>query len=339
MFKIYEVLLEKEKQQQIDFLEQHNLDYEYDITYSIVVKYEKEIVATASLANNVMKCFAVKKEYSGQNITGLMYKHLIQVLEERNVYHFFVFTTPENEQVFTSFNMKRIVKTMNTVLLEGGDTITNVLTNLKEEFSVSNDRKGCVIINANPLTFGHLYLIEQGAKNHKEFLVFVVSEDLSSFTFEDRFEIIKSATKHLDNVKVLPTLSYLVSKVTFPRYFLKEDILIQDEQTLVDVLVYKDFFKKIFNIETRYVGTEPFSVTTNKYNEVLKNYLGPSLKIIERLELKGKAISASQVRKYIKDNRIEELKDLVPEATYNYLLSKKGQVVIDLIQNKELTRH
>ena len=50
-------------------------------------------------------------------------------------------------------------------------------------------------------------------------------------------KIIKKAVKHLDNVHVLPTLSYLVSKLTFPKYFLKEDQLISDEQTLVDAFV------------------------------------------------------------------------------------------------------
>ena len=339
MFKINEVILEKEKELQIEFLNTHHLDYELDINYAILVYNEQELIATASLANNVMKCFTVKKEYSGQNITGLMFNYLVQVLNERNIYHYFVFTSPEKEKVFASFSMKRVVKTMNTVLLEGGDDILNVLGRLKSEYKISDNKKGCVIINANPMTLGHLYLVEEGAKNHDEFLVFVVSEDLSSFKFEDRVNIIKDATKHLKNVTILPTLSYLVSKVTFPKYFLKEDYLIKDEQTLVDVLVYKEYYKKIFKISQRYLGSEPFSYTTNKYNETLLSYLPNHITIIERKEKKETPISASLVRKLIKKNHIDKIKDYVPEATFNFLKSEKGQSVIKEIQSKELTRH
>lgn len=339
MFTINEVLLPKEKEMQIAFLNKHRLEYEYDITYSILVYDGHKLIATASIANNVMKCFAVEKEYSGQNITGLMYNHMVQVLSERNIFHYFVFTAPENEKIFTSFNMKRVVRTMNTALLEGGDNIHNVLGKLKSEYNVSDEKKGCVIINANPMTNGHLYLIEEGSKNHDQFLVFVVSEDLSSFPFEDRFNIIKEATSHLKNVIVLPTLSYLVSKITFPKYFLIDDILVTEEQTLVDVLVYKEYYSKIFNISKRYVGTEPFSVTTNKYNEVLKTYLGNGIEIIERKTQSDTAISASLVRKLIKDNEINKIKEYVPKATYQYLQSKKGQLVIKDIQSRDLRRH
>ena len=267
MFQIKEVVLEEEKDILISFLNTNNLDYEYDIDYSILVYDNSNLIGTASLSNNVMKCFLVEKEYSGKNITNIMFSHLVNVLNQKNVFHYFVYTTPNNEVIFRSLNMKTIVKTMNTVLLEGGAEIKQVLKNLKEEYLVSDNKKAAVIINANPMTLGHLYLIETAASENKEVLVFVVSEDLSSFPFKDRFKIIKETTKHLKNVTVLPTLSYLVSKITFPKYFLKEDQLIKDEQTLVDVLVYKEYYTKIFNINKRYLGEEPFSYNTNKYNK------------------------------------------------------------------------
>ena len=339
MFKIKEVIIDAERDSQIEFLDKHRLDYEYDITYAILVYEDKKIIATASLANNVMKCFLIAKEYSGQNITGLMFNHLVSVLNERGIYHYFVYTTPENEKVFTSLNMKKIAKTMNTVLLEGGDNIEDVLLWLKNEYNVSNNKKACVIINANPMTLGHYHLIETAAKKHSEVLVFVVSEDMSSFPFKDRFEIIKEATKAFINVTVLPTLSYLVSRITFPKYFLKEDQLIKEEQTLIDVLVYKEYYTRIFNIHTRYLGEEPYSFNTDKYNKVLKDHLGNHIKIIRRKEVDEQIVSASLVRKMLKANMISKIKNLVPKATYDYLLTKNGQEVIKQIQTKKLGRH
>lgn len=339
MFDIKEVLLEEEKNKLISFLHKNNLEYEFDIDYSILVYDQEELIATSSLSRNVMKCFLVREDYKNQNITTLMFHHLVNELKQRGVYNYFVFTSPSNEKVFTSLHMKKIVETMNTVLLEGGDFITDVLKELKLQYNISNNKKAAVIINANPMTLGHMYLIETAAKENNEVLVFVVSEDLSSFPFKDRIEIIEKACSHLENVTVLPTLSYLVSKITFPKYFLKEDQLIQEEQTLVDVLVYKEYYKKIFNIETRYLGEEPYSFNTSKYNQTLKDYLNSNVKIVKRLEKNHKPISASLVRKLIKANKIEKIKEYVPEATYQYLISEKGQKVIETIQRKKLGRH
>ena len=339
MFKIKEVLLDEEKTVQIDFLKKHNLDYEFDIDYSILIYDLDKLIATASLANNVMKCFLVDDSYKNQQITNIMFKHLIDILHEKSIFHFFVFTKPENEKIFLSLNMKKIVETMNTVLLEGGDSIHNQLDKLKKDYHISDNKKACVIINANPMTNGHLYLIETASKENDEVVVFVVSEDLSSFPFEHRFKIITEACAPFKNVQVVPSLSYLVSKLTFPKYFLKEDQLIQAEQTLVDVLVYKLYYTKHFNIKLRYLGEEPFSFNTDKYNQVLKDYLGGNIKIIERKEQNNQIISASLVRKSIKANKIDKIKEFVPLATYNYLLSDLGQTVIKKIQNNKLGRH
>lgn len=339
MFKIKEVILDEERDILISLLKKNNLDYEYDIDYSILVYDESVLIATASLSNNVMKCFLVINEYAGKNITNLMFSHLVNVLNQKKIFHYFVYTTPNNELIFKSLNMKKIVETMNTVLLEGGEEITNVLMNLKKEYKVSDNKKACVIINANPMTLGHVFLIETAANENDEVLVFVVSEDLSSFPFIDRFEIIKKATSHLKNIIVLPTLSYLVSKITFPKYFLKEDQLIKDEQTLIDVLVYKEFYTKIFNIKRRYLGEEPFSFNTDKYNKVLKDHLGGHITIITRKKVGSHVVSASLVRKLIKANKLKKIKKYVPLATYDYLISESGLEIINKIKESKLGRH
>lgn len=339
MYLIKEVVLEEEQKKLVSLLSKHNLEYEYDIDFSVLVYDDDKLIATGSIANNIMKCFLVVEAYKGKHITNLIFKYLVDILYSKNIHHFFVFTLPKNEKIFLSLNMKRVVKTMNTVLLESGEHISDVLNRLKINYDISNSKKACLIINANPMTLGHQYLIETAAKENKEVIVFVVSEDLSSFPFSDRFKIIKEATKHLTNVKVLPSLSYLVSRITFPKYFLKEDQLIQDEQTLVDVLVYKEYYAKIFKINMRYLGEEPYSYNTSKYNKVLKDYLGQHVKIIKRLEHNKKAISASQVRKLMKADKIEKLKDLVPKATYDFLQSERGKEVIKKIQSNKLGRH
>lgn len=339
MLKFEEVLLDKEKTTQIALLERYNLEYEYDIDYAVLVYDENQLIGTASLARNVMKCFLVVEEAQGMQVMTKMYEHLLEVLEEREIDHYFVYTMPQNEDIFEQLGMHVLVRTMNTVLLEGGRHIEDVLQQLKEQYHLDSRKKHCVIINGNPMTLGHLYLIEEAAKNTEQLLVFVVSEDASSFPFEDRFAIIKKATEHIENVVVLPTMNYLVSKITFPKYFLKEDQLIDAEQTLIDVLIYKEYFVKFFNIKKRYLGEEPFSYNTNKYNQVLRQYMNGHIEIIPRKAIGENIISASKVRKLLKANKLNKVKDYVPKATFDFLQSKKGQSVINHLIDHTLERH
>lgn len=339
MFTIKEVLLKEDSIKRDQFLKKHHMDCDQDVTHSILVYDQDTLVGTASIAKNVMKCFLVTPSYQHQNITTLMFNHLVGHLEMQGIHHYFVYTDADKDKIFEDLHMKLIVKTMNTALLEGGKTIDHVLTQLKKDYEIDDGPKAAIIMNANPMTLGHLYLVETAAKEANHVLVFVVSEDVSKFPFEDRFDIIQKATAHLPNVTVLPTLDYLVSKITFPKYFLKEDQLIQDEQTLVDVLVYKEYFVPIFNIERRYLGEEPYSYNTNKYNHVLKDYLNQHVKIIKRKEQFNHPISASFVRKLIRANKIDKIKDYVPRASYEYLMSDRGQKVIKRIQKTEWSRH
>ena len=76
------------------------------------------------------------------------------------------------------------------------------------------------------------------------------------------------------------------------------------------------------NIKTRFVGQEPFDPLTRHYNEEMKKLLpeyGCGVVEIPRLEKDGGAVSASRVRKFLKDGNFEEIKKIVPEETFRYL--------------------
>ena len=63
---------------------------------------------------------------------------------------------------------------------------------------------GAIVMNCNPFTKGHRYLIEQAAGQVDLLYIFVVEEDKSTFKFEDRIEMVRRGTVDLDKVKVLP---------------------------------------------------------------------------------------------------------------------------------------
>ena len=50
-------------------------------------------------------------------------------------------------------------------------------------------------------------------------------------------------------------------------------------------------------------------------------------------------ISASTVRQIIKNGNLEDLKNLVPETTYNYFLSDEAKTIIDKIRSQDNVIH
>lgn len=137
------------------------------------------------------------------------------------------------------------------------------------------DRKdvGAIVMNCNPFTLGHQYLIEYASKQVEILIIFVVEENKSYFEFEDRIELVRQGTKHLDNVYVIPSGKMIISTVTFPGYFLKDTPEAVNLDTSMDVSIFGEYIARAFHIKTRFVGEEPFDIVTRNYNESMKRIL------------------------------------------------------------------
>lgn len=187
---------------------------------------------------------------------------------------------------------------------------------------------GAIVMNCNPFTLGHRYLIEKAAAMVDRLFVFVVEEDSSYFSFEDRIDLVKKGTDDLKNVCVLPSGSYMISKKTFAAYSNKSEL--QDE--IVDPSMDVEIFAKVIaprmGITIRFAGEEPLDNVTRQYNDSMRRILprnGIEFKVIKRKEQDGEPISASRVRKLLKDNNFIAIKNLVPETTYEYLVKEYGK--------------
>lgn len=64
------------------------LTYDEQITHSIVLRKEKEIIATASCQKNIIKCVAVSEEYQGQNLLAHLMTSLIEYFYGMGISHF-----------------------------------------------------------------------------------------------------------------------------------------------------------------------------------------------------------------------------------------------------------
>lgn len=188
---------------------------------------------------------------------------------------------------------------------------------------------GAIVMNCNPFTLGHQYLIEYASQRVEVLIIFVVEENKSYFPFEDRIQLVRLGTRHLQNVYVVPSGKLIISTATFPGYFLKDTPEAVGVDTSLDVSVFGEYIAKAFHIKSRFVGEEPLDIVTNNYNESMKRILprfGIEVVVIPRKEKGGNVISASRVRKYLGEGDFEGIKELVPESTYLYLCDKFGGI-------------
>ncbi|MDX9821067.1 MAG: hypothetical protein RBT20_03970, partial [Syntrophales bacterium] len=192
--------------------------------------------------------------------------------------------------------------------------------------------------NCNPFTLGHQYLIETAAAQCGVVYQFVVEEDRSAFPFADRWKLVEEGTRHLPNVVRFGGGPYVVSGATFPSYFLQNeaiDLVIRNQAEL-DVMIFARHIVPALGIDRRYVGTEPYSGTTAAYNAAMKKILparGVQVIEIERraegTDAEGRPdyISATKIRRAIREDRLDSILDFLPECTRAYLQSAASAAV------------
>jgi [citrate (pro-3S)-lyase] ligase len=332
-------LKNKEERLQVElFLNSQGLRLDNDVDFTLAIRDKEIIKATCSKSGSILKCFAISPELRGEGIAGTLITALINRLFEEGRYHSFIFTKPKNIDIFTSLGYKVIHSVDEAALLESGIyDINKYLSDLSKKYSIdSKTQRSSLVMNCNPFTLGHQYLIETASKNSEEVLVFIVEENKSLFPFNIRYDLVRKGTEHLKNVKVVPGGEYIISSATFPSYFLREEGERLKAYTSLDAGIFAKYFCKEFNIKKRYVGEEPYCAVTNAYNQSLKEVLfeyGVDLKVIARKKSEEEVISASKVRDLIKSGNSEELKKFLPEVTVEFLNTNTGKEIMEKIRN------
>ena len=306
------------------FLQCAGLEADEQLESTVLLWDEGEIIATGSRMGNLLKCIAVDEFRQGEGLTATLLTQLRQDAFSQGHSHLFLYTKPKNELMFSSLFFYPIAKTDTVLLMEnkkgGMEAFLKTLPDGDGRGTV-----GAAVMNCNPFTKGHRYLIETAAKECDRLYVFVLSEDKSEFSARDRMEMVKLGTADLSNVTVLPTGPYLISSATFPTYFLKDRESAEQVHCLLDIEIFSRYYAPKFGITRRYVGTEPLSQMTNQYNAALKAHLpsrGIELREIPRLEKDNTPVSASAVRAALATHDTATLEKFLPETTARYLQEK-----------------
>jgi len=306
----------------------NHLSFDDNVTQTVGIYDGEVMVATGSLDSNVIKMIAVDPSHQGENLTALILSHLMSILNDRGIQKYFLFTTQKSKAFFLNYNFSLIYENETIVMLENKfDTIIERLTRLKSTLTLNRGTTAAIVMNCNPVTLGHLYLIEKCSTQNDNVLIFLVEENKSVFPYPVRLELLQKSTKHLKNVHILPSTPYIISTATFPTYFLKETSERSYAYMDLDISIFNKYFIPIFSIDFRYVGSEPLDPATNAYNETMKKILRDKLVIIERLRNKENVVSASLIRKFAVEKKYDMIKLYTPAPTYKFLKSKKGKAL------------
>lgn len=196
---------------------------------------------------------------------------------------------------------------------------TNLNTTTPQHLNTTPPR-GVVVMNCNPFTLGHRYLIEQAAKQVKRLYVMVVREDCSLFAYTERKAMVEQGVADIENVNVIDGSDYAISRATFPTYFLKRLDDAADTQMLLDLDLFRRHIAPALGATVRFVGTEPTDQLTRRYNQLMHEAL-KDVRETDRLEKDGNAVSASRVRKAMEEGDMNTIRQLVPPTTLPYIIA------------------
>ncbi|MBE6987742.1 MAG: [citrate (pro-3S)-lyase] ligase [Ruminococcaceae bacterium] len=323
-------------------LRKEGIEKDGNLDYTVGLFDENDnLMATGSAFMNTLRCLAVDSKYQGEGLLNKIITHLLQYQLEKGNSHVFLYTKCDKAKFFESLGFHEIVRVENRVVFmenkrNGFGNYLDKLAKTKGEGT-----QGAIVMNANPFTNGHLYLVETAAKQCDTLHLFAVSEDASLVPFKARMKLIKEGTAHLDNIIYHETGSYLISSATFPSYFLKDADIVAEAHTRLDMEIFGRIAQAV-GITKRFAGEEKASRVTAIYNDAMRNILpdfGVESVIIPRLEQENVAVSASNVRLALKNDDFESLKKLVPPTTYDFFMTDEGKAVVEKIKNTDDVVH
>ena len=324
------------------FLDDNGLRLD-DVDYyaALVDETTDEIVAGGGLKGGVIKCVAVADGHKGEAVANQIVSHLIAHANADGHQCVKLFTKPQNQKMFESMSFRLLAEAPKAILMETGiGGIKRYCEELKREKGKVKSEKsngklhhlnpstphpiappsGIIIMNCNPFTLGHRYLIEQAAQQVDTLYILVVREDCSMFGYDERKAMIVRGVAHINNVVVCDGSEYSISATTFPTYFLKCLSDASDTQMTLDIDLFRRHIAPALGATVRFVGTEPDDPLTRRYNELMKSML-PDVREVARLQQSGVAVSASRVRKAIVENHLALAARLVPPTTVPYIVA------------------
>lgn len=307
------------------FLKTNGLRLEKVNLYMAIQDADENILAGGGLDGDTIKCIAVSEKARSGGLAVPLISRLISVAAQQGHTNVKVFTKPENTAIFDSLGFTVIGRAPKAVLMENGRGLAAYLSGFPVKPGMMD---GVIIMNANPFTIGHKYLIEKAAGQVDHLFVIVVKEDVSRFPYADRLAMTKAACADFSNVTVCEGSDYQISAATFPTYFLKELSDASETQMRLDLDIFARHIAPALGATVRFVGSEPQDALTARYNAIMKEVLpAAGVQVVELPRLcyselgEESPVSASAVRKGL-DGFDGGFWHLLPETSLPYVLAE-----------------
>lgn len=298
-------------------------------------------IATGSCFGNTLRCFAVSHKHQGEGLLNQVISHLIEYQCRRGNLHLFLYTKISSAKFFTDLGFYEIARVDGSLVFMENRREGFASYLRKLETSKKDGKSAALVMNANPFTLGHQFLVETAAAACDYLHLFIVSEDASLVPFSVRKRLVKEGVSHLPNVICHDSGPYIISNATFPSYFLKDEADVIRGHAKLDIEIFKKIAATL-NITARYVGEEPTSLVTGAYNQIMDEELpkaGIQCVTVPRKEAGGTPISASTVRSCLKNDDFDSLQNLVPDTTYKFFTSQEAAPIIQKIKASDNIIH
>lgn len=309
-----------------------NLDY-------ICAMYDEDyqVIATGSCFGNTLRCLAVRSDHQGECLMNEIITHLMEIQFQRGNGHLFLYTKQQTVRFFRDLGFYEIARVDGTmVFMENRKT--GFSDYLKKLAVFKRDgTSGAIVMNANPFTLGHQFLVEQAAAECDRVHLFILSEEASLIPFVVRKKLVEEGIAHLANVVCHDSGPYIISNATFPSYFLKDEKAVIESHARLDLEVFSKIAEALL-ITKRYVGEEPTSQVTGVYNQIMQTELpkkGIDCVVVPRKQVRETMVSASTVRQALQTENWKTVRALVPDTTWDYFTGPEAQDVIQRIKESK----
>ena len=307
------------------FLRENGLRMEELDHYYACTSPDGSILAGAGIKADIIKCVAVAPSARSEGFMLPLLSRVVSDAAAKGVLNLKVFTKPENREIFESIGFKVLASAPKAVLMENSRGLEKYCQYLSGICHASGSEKlffgtvpekpiflcqrqpsarkcGVIVMNANPFTLGHKYLIDKALEQVDHLFVIPVKEDASAFPYSERLAMIRAASAlpcpknqfssanaspaHADSrITVLEGSDYCISAATFPTYFLKDLSDAAETQMILDIDLFERHIMPALGATVRFVGSEPLDPLTARYNALMHNAV-----VIPRLTMPAPAV-------------------------------------------------
>lgn len=268
-FSEFDVTNERRVQKVKDFLDKNALELSDDVELFVTASEEGEMVACGGISGKILKCVAVTPRLRGQRFVLKVIDELLEAAKRRGQKELFLFSAPKNQAYFESHGFRLIESSGDEVILmENSDNLAQFKEGLRQK-RVDGKNIGSVVLCDSPLQERETALINQALEQCDWLHVFVVCQEGTHSPA--RTEALRQSLASFSRISVHENSEYLISKATFPTYFIKDQDHINALHGELDLKIFKRHIAPALGITHRFIGCE--SDVNEAYNALMKELL------------------------------------------------------------------